>query len=82
VKAYVSAARESFTPSTVRWHNSSPIQEHLKKQGVRFVRYLIVKANQSPVINADIFLDYIMTVFLPHLVWLCGLASFAEAITL
>jgi hypothetical protein len=67
VIACVSAAGESFLPYRVTLQNSSTIQEHLKKQGIRFGRDLILKFNQESYISVSIFLNYMRTVFLPYI---------------
>jgi hypothetical protein len=64
-------------PYIVRAQNSSPVQEQVREQGVRFGRDPILKSNNRPSVNAEIFLDCIKTVFLPDLVWLRGLAEFS-----
>jgi hypothetical protein len=76
VIARMSAAAESLMPYIVISQNSSPVQEQLRKQGVRFGRDLILKSNHRLYVNPDIFLDYIKTVFLPHLIWLRALTEF------
>jgi hypothetical protein len=60
--------------------NSSTIQEHLTKQGVRFGSNSALKFNQKPCINAHIFLDDIGIVFLPYLGTLRDLAVLAQEI--
>jgi hypothetical protein len=61
--------------------NASTVQQHLKKQDVRFGRVVTFKFNQKPYINAGIFLDYIRTVSLRYLDILCGLAVLAQEIS-
>jgi hypothetical protein len=56
------------------------VQEHLKKQRVRFGRDMILKCNQKPYINAGIFIDYIRTVFLPNIDALRRLAVFLQEV--
>jgi hypothetical protein len=60
--------------------NSSTVQEHLKTQGVRFRRDFALKFNQKSYINADIFLDYMRTVFLPEIDTFRGQAVLAQEI--
>jgi hypothetical protein len=60
--------------------NSPTVQEHLKKQRVRFGRDMILKCNQKPYINAGIFIDYIRTVFLPNIDALRDLAVFLQEV--
>jgi hypothetical protein len=74
VIACLSAAGESLPPYIVTSQNSSPVQEQLRKHGVRFRRDLILKSNSRPYINAGIFLDYIRSVFLPYVIGLRNLA--------
>jgi hypothetical protein len=75
-----SAAEESLIHYIVRSQNSSPVQEYLEKQRLRFGRDVILKSHQKPYINAGIFLDYNRTVFLPYLVIRDGLGAFAEEV--
>jgi hypothetical protein len=76
----MSAARESLLPYIVISQNSPTVQEQLKKQSVPVGRDMILQLNQKPYIHADIFLDYMRTVFLPYLDALRGLAVFAQEI--
>jgi hypothetical protein len=73
-------AGESLLRYIVTSKNSTTVQEHLKNQGVRFGRDLIVKLNPEPYINTGIFLDYIRIVFLPSVDALYGLAVLAQEI--
>jgi hypothetical protein len=57
-----------------------PVQEHLKKQNVRFGRDFTSKCNQKPYVNVGSFLDNIRTIFLSYLDTLRGLAVFAEEV--
>jgi hypothetical protein len=57
--------------------NSSSIQEQLGKQGVRVGRDVVLKCSHRSYVNAEIFLNYTRTVFLPYLVGLRGLVKFA-----
>jgi hypothetical protein len=54
------------------------VQERLKKEGVRFGTDFVSRSNPRPYINAEIFLDYIRTVFLPNLAELRKLEAFTE----
>jgi hypothetical protein len=76
VIACVFAARESLMPYIIISQNSPAVQEQLRQQGVRFGRDVIVTSNHRPYLNAEIFLMYVRTVFLPDLVWLRGLGAF------
>jgi hypothetical protein len=80
VIAFVSAPGESLLPYIITSQNSPAVQEHLKTQGVRFGRSMILKFNQKPYINAGIFLDYIRTVFLPYVDALRGLVVFPQEV--
>jgi hypothetical protein len=64
----------------IQSHRKPPtsVQEWLKKEGVRFGTDFVLRSNPSPYINAEIFLDYIRTVFLPNLVELRTLDAFTE----
>jgi hypothetical protein len=45
---YLSAAEKSLLPSIVISYNSTIVQEHLKKQGVRFGRDFALQVDQKP----------------------------------
>jgi hypothetical protein len=47
--------------------NSPTVQEHLKKQGVRFGRDFALEFSQKPYFNAGIFLAYVRTILLPYI---------------
>jgi hypothetical protein len=53
-----------------------PVQEQLRKQRVRSGSDFILTSDRKPYVNAEIFLDYIKTVFFRYLVGLRGLAEF------
>jgi hypothetical protein len=78
VIACVSATGESLTPYIITSQAPTSVQERLKKEGVRFSTYFILRSNPKPSINAEIFLDYIRTVFLPTLAELQTLGAFTE----
>jgi cobalamin biosynthesis Co2+ chelatase CbiK len=78
VIACLFAAGESLTPDMMTSQDSPSFREQLKKRGVRFGTDLIMKSNGKPSINADIFLDYVQTVFLSNLAGLRGLDGFPE----
>jgi hypothetical protein len=78
--ACVSVAGKSRLPYMVTSENSSTVQEHFRKQGVRLGRDFILKFNQKPYINAGIFLDYIGTIFSPSIDVLRGLAVFSQEV--
>jgi hypothetical protein len=78
VIACVSAAGASLTPYIVTSQAPTLVQERLKKQGVRFGTDFVSRSNPSPYINAEIFLDYIRTVFSPNLAELRTLGAFTE----
>jgi hypothetical protein len=75
VIACVSAFGESLPPYILTSQNSSPVQEQLRKPGVRLGRDLILKSHSRPYVNAEIFLDYISSVFLPYVIRLRSLAG-------
>jgi ATP-dependent helicase YprA (DUF1998 family) len=54
------------------------VQERLKKEGVRFSTDFVLRWNPKPYIKAEIFFDYIRTVFLPNLAELRTLDAFTE----
>jgi hypothetical protein len=78
VIACVSAAEESLTPYIITSQALTSVQERLKKEGVRFGRDFVLRSNPNLYINAEIFLDYIRTVFLPNLAELRTLDAFTE----
>jgi hypothetical protein len=57
--------------------DSADVREQLKKHGARFSTDFILKARAKPYINAEIFLEYIRTVFLSNLNELRSLEEFA-----
>jgi hypothetical protein len=73
VTACMSAAGESLLPDIGTSQKSSTVQEHLKKQDVRFGRDFALKFNPKPYFNAGIFFAYIRTILLPYIDTLRGL---------
>jgi hypothetical protein len=78
VIACVSAARESLMPYIVTSQDSAKLREQLKKRGVRFGTDFVLKSRAKPYINAEIFSEYIRTVFIPNLNELRSLEQFAH----
>jgi hypothetical protein len=78
VTACVSAVGKSLTPYIITSQAPMSVQERLKKEGVRFGTDFVLRSNSKPYINAEIFLDYIRTVFLLNLAELRTLDGFAE----
>jgi hypothetical protein len=78
VIACLSAAGESLTLYLITSQVPKSVQERLKKEGVRFSTDFVSRSNPSPSINAEIFLEYIRTVFLPNLAELRTLDAFTE----
>jgi hypothetical protein len=78
VIACISAAEESLTLYIITSQAPTSVQERLKKEGVRFGTDLVLRSNPGPYINAEIFLDYIRTVFLLNLAELWTLDAFTE----
>jgi hypothetical protein len=76
--ACISAAGESLTPSRITSQAPTLVQERLKKEGVRFGTDFALRSNSKPYINAEIFFDYIRTVFLPNLAEHGTLNGFAQ----
>jgi hypothetical protein len=62
------------------WQDSASVRQQLKKHGVRFEVDFVLKSNSKLYIRAEIFLNYIRTVFLPDLAELRTLDEFAEGI--
>jgi hypothetical protein len=75
-----SDAGKSLLPHLVTSQNSPVVQEHLKKQAIRFGRDIALTINHRPYLEAGIFLDGIRTIFLPYLDTLPGLAVLAQEI--
>jgi hypothetical protein len=44
-----------------------PVRLRLEETGMRLGRAVILKHRQKPYLNRELFVDYIQTVFLPHL---------------
>jgi hypothetical protein len=80
VIACLSDAGESLLHYIVTSQNSSTLQEHLKKQGVRFGRDFALKRSQKPYFNASIFLAYIRTIIVPYIDVFHGRAVLAQEI--
>jgi hypothetical protein len=80
VIACLSAAGESLLRYRVTSQNSPTVQEHPKKQGVRFGRDFALKFNRKPYFKANIFLTYIRTILLPYAAASHGLAVFTQEI--
>jgi hypothetical protein len=78
VIACIYAAEESLTPYIITSQAPTSGQERIKKEGVRFNTEFVLRSNPKPYINAEIFLDYIRTVFLSNLAELRTLEGFAE----
>jgi hypothetical protein len=74
----VSAAGESLIPYIVTSQDSLHVREQSKKKGLRVGTDVILKAHRKPYINAECFLEYIRTVFLPNLNELQTLEEFAD----
>jgi hypothetical protein len=60
--------------------NSPTVQEHLKKQGVRFCRDFALKFNEKSCFNAGIFLADIRTILLQNIETFRGLAVVVQEI--
>jgi hypothetical protein len=60
--------------------NSSPVKEHLQRQGFRFGSNFILEFRQKPYINAGIVLDWIRAVFLRPIDTRRGLVIFASEV--
>jgi hypothetical protein len=74
----ISAAEVSLTPYIITSQALMSVQERLKKEAVRFGRDFVLRSNPKPSINAEIFFDYIRTVFLPIFAALRTLDGFTE----
>jgi hypothetical protein len=80
VNACMSAAGESLLHHMVTSQNSPTVQEHLKRQGIRFGRNFALKFKQKLYFNAGIFFDYIRTVFISYIDARPALAVFAQEV--
>jgi hypothetical protein len=71
-------------PDIITSQNSPAVQERLRQLGVRLGRGFRLKSGHRPYVNAQIFLEYVRTVFLPYLVCVWRLGAFAaeEAVLL
>jgi hypothetical protein len=78
VIACVSVAGKSLTPYIIPSQAPRLVQERLAKEGVRFGTDFVLRSNPKPYINAEIFLDYIRTVFFPNLAELRTLDGFTK----
>jgi hypothetical protein len=78
VIAYISATRESLIPYIVTSQDSLPVRENLKKRGRRFGSDFVLKARSKLYINAEFFINYILTMFLPNRNELQVLEEFAD----
>jgi hypothetical protein len=67
VIACLSAAGASLPLYIVTSEESPALREQLKKRGVRFVQDFILKSCVKAYLNAEIFQEYVMAVFLPNL---------------
>jgi hypothetical protein len=65
--ACLSAVGESLLHYTVTSQNSPGVQEHLKKQGVRFGRDFALTFNQKTYFDAGFFVAYTRTILLPYI---------------
>jgi hypothetical protein len=80
VIACVFAVWKSLTPYMITSQDSASVREQLKKQGVQFGADFVSKSNRKPCVNAGIFLDFIRTVFVPHIAELRTLDAFSEEV--
>jgi hypothetical protein len=78
VIAFLSAVGESLPLYIVTSEESPALRKQLKKRGVRFVQDFILKSCAKAYFNAEIFQEYVMTVFLPDLNELRSREQFAE----
>jgi hypothetical protein len=78
VIACISTAGESLTPYIITSQDPASVQERVKKEGGRFGTDFVLRSNPKRCINAEIFIDYIRTVFLPNFAELRTLDEFAE----
>jgi hypothetical protein len=78
VIACISTAGESLTPYIITSQTPTSVQERPQKEGVRSGTDFVLRSNPKPFIKAEIFFDYIRTIFLPNLAELQTLEGFTE----
>jgi hypothetical protein len=74
----LSAASEGLPLYIVTSEESPALRQQMKKHGVRFVQDFIQKSCAKAYLNAEIFQEYVMTMFLPDLNELRSREQFAE----
>jgi hypothetical protein len=67
VVACISASGACLTPCVVASHDSAAVCRDLEADGMQIGRDLILKHRDKPCVNAELFEDYLCSVFLPHL---------------
>jgi hypothetical protein len=80
----ISVVGESLIPYIVISHDSPALRDTLKKRSVRFGMDFILKSRAKSYINAEIFQEYVTTVFLPNVNELRSIEQFTyeEAVLL
>jgi hypothetical protein len=67
VVACISASGTCLTPYVVMSQGSAAVRRDLEVDGMQIGRHLIVKHRGKPYVSAELFEDYLRSVFLPHL---------------
>jgi hypothetical protein len=63
----ISAGGACLTPYVVISQDSAALHQALEATGMQIGKHLILKQRAKPYVNADLFENYVRTVFLPHL---------------
>jgi hypothetical protein len=63
----ISAGVECLTPDVVTSQDSAAVHRALEATGMQIGKHLILKQRAKPDVNADLFENYVRTVFLLHL---------------
>jgi hypothetical protein len=67
VVACISASGECLTPYVVTSRDSAAGRRNLQAERMHIGRHLLLKHRDKPYANAELFEDYLRSVFLPHL---------------
>jgi uncharacterized protein (UPF0248 family) len=67
-----------LTPYIVTSQDSAPLHRALEVTGMQIGKHLILKRRDTPYVNADLFENYIRTVFLPHRLAMHRMYDFGE----
>jgi hypothetical protein len=68
----VAARAEHVLRDITTSQESDDLMEALRKKGIEFKRYLILKENQKPYVNSKSFAEYIKSISIPHITRICA----------